>query len=93
MKTELNKRFVDYQLEPVFKIPNTEQIIVPHYVNPHEWVGLGGETWTTKELVNSKAKPDFKCMWARPWVEKVIFQGKPRTIGISELEVLMKARL
>jgi hypothetical protein len=53
---------------------------------------LGGETWTTKELVNSKARPEFKCMWTRPWTEKVIFQGKPRTIGISELDVLIKAR-
>ena len=88
-----DERFSDYQLEPVFRIPQTEQIIVPHYIKPNEWVGLGGQTWTTKQLFDSKARPEFKCMWTRPWVEKVIFQGKPRTIAISELEVLMKARV
>ena len=93
MKKEMNERFVDYHLEPVFRIPNTEQLIVPHYVKPHEWVGLGNETWTTKQLLDSKAKPEFKCMWTRPWVEKVIFRGKSRTISISELSVLMRAKL
>jgi len=79
-----SERFSDYALEPVFRIQKTEQIIVPHYIKPHEWVGLGGQTWTTKQLLDSQAKPEIKCMWARPWTEKLIFQGKPRTIGTSE---------
>jgi hypothetical protein len=91
--TELNKRNTDYSLEPVFRIPNTEEIIVPHYIRPHEWVGLGGVTWTTDELLNSKAKPEIKCMWTRPWTEHVIFKGKKRTLTSKELEIILKARL
>jgi hypothetical protein len=91
--TELNKRNTDYTLEPVFRIPNTEQIIVPHYVRPHEWVGLGNVTWTTDELLNSRAKPEIKCIWTRPWTEYVIFKGKNRTLSPQELEILIKARL
>jgi hypothetical protein len=90
---EQNKRFSDYNLEPVFRIPRTEQFIVPHYINPHQWVGLGGATWTTAELIESKAKPEIRCIWARPWTEFVFFKGKPRTLAISELEVLIRARL
>ena len=90
---ELNQRYTDYQLEPVFRIPNTDQIIVPHYIRPHEWVGLGGVTYSTEEMLNSRAKPEFKCMWRRPWVENVIFKGKPRTINVSDLEIFLKSRL
>jgi hypothetical protein len=90
--TELNKRNTDYSLEPVFRIPNTEQIIVPDYVRPHEWVGLGGVTYTTDELINSRAKPEIKCLWTRPWTEYVIFKGKGRTLSPKELEILIRAR-
>jgi hypothetical protein len=90
---ELNKRNTDYNLEPIFRIPNTEQIIVPHYINPHEWVGLGGEVWLTEELLNSRAKPEIKCIWTRQWTEHVIFKGKGRTLTPSELETLIRARL
>jgi len=89
---ELNKRNTDYQLEPVFRIPTTEQLYVPHYINPHQWVGLGGDVWTTKELVESRARPEFKCMWARPWVEKEFFNGKPRGLTTAELEILIRAK-
>jgi hypothetical protein len=91
--TELNKRNTDYNLEPVFRIPRTEQFFVPHYVNPHEWVGLGGTKWTTEELINSKAKPEIRCIWTRPWTEYLIFKGKGRTLSPQELETLIKARL
>jgi hypothetical protein len=90
---ELNKRNTDYNLEPIFRIPHTEEIIVPHYVRPHEWVGLGGVTWKTEELINSKAKPEIKCIWTRPWTEHLIFKGKPRTLSPQELEIFLKARL
>lgn len=90
---ELNQRNTDYQLEPVFRIPNTNQIIVPHYIRAHEWVGLGGVTYATDELINSRAKPEFKCIWRRQWVEDVIFKGKPRTISFSDLEIFLKSRL
>jgi hypothetical protein len=98
--TELNKRNTDYQLEPVFRIPNTEQIIVPAYTTNWTtgklkdalWYGLGNATWTTEQLLNSRAKPEFKCMWAREWTERLIFQGKPRTITGNEIEILMRAR-
>jgi hypothetical protein len=89
---ELNKRETDYQLEPVFRIPTTEQYYVPHYLNPHEWVGLGGDVWTTEEILKTRARPEFKCMWTRPWVEKELFKGKPRNQTTSELEVLIRAR-
>jgi hypothetical protein len=89
---ELNKRETDYQLEPVFRIPSTEQLYVPHYINPHQWVGLGGDVWTTKELVESRARPEFKCMWTRPWVEKELFKGKPRGLTNAELEILIRAK-
>ena len=91
--TELGQRNTDYQLEPVFRIPNTEQIIVPHYIKPHEWVGLGGVTYSTEQLVNSRAKPEFKCMWRRPWVEDVMFKGRPRTMSVSDLEIFLRARV
>lgn len=92
--TELNKRNTDYTLEPVFRIPNTEQIIMPHYTRPHEWVGLGNVTWTTDELLNSRAKPEIKCIWTRPWTEYVIFKGKQRAmLSPQELEILIRARL
>jgi hypothetical protein len=91
--TELGQRNTDYQLEPVFRIPNTEQIIVPHYIKPHEWVGLGGVTYSTEQLVNSKAKPEFRCMWRRPWVEDVMFKGLPRTMSVSDLEIFLRARV
>ena len=91
--TELNKRNTDYNLEQIFRIPHTEEIIVPHYVLPHEWVGLGGVTWKTEELINSKAKPEIKCIWTRPWTEHLIFKGKPRTLSPQELEIFLKARL
>jgi hypothetical protein len=91
--TELGQRNTDYQLEPVFRIPNTEQIIIPHYIKPHEWVGLGGVTYSTEQLVNSRAKPEFKCMWRRPWVEDVMFKGRPRTMSVSDLEIFLRARV
>jgi hypothetical protein len=90
---ELNKRETDYQLEPIFRIPNTEEIFVPHYLNPHEWVFLDGGVWATDELLGSRAKPEFKCLWTRPWVETVIFKGKHRNLNNSELEILLRARL
>jgi hypothetical protein len=90
---ELGQRNTDYQLEPVFRIPNTEQIIVPHYIKPHEWVGLGGVTYSTEQLVNSRAKPEFRCMWRRPWVEDVMFKGRPRTMSVSDLEIFLRARV
>ena len=90
---ELGQRNTDYQLEPVFRIPNTEQIIVPHYIKPHEWVGLGGVTYLTEQLVNSRAKPEFKCMWRRPWVEDVMFKGQPRTMSVSDLKIFLRARV
>jgi hypothetical protein len=91
--TELGQRNTDYELEPVFRIPNTNQIIVPHYVRPHEWVGLGGVPYTTDQLMNSRAKPELRCMWRRPWVEDAIFKGRPRSITIGDLEIVLKARL
>jgi hypothetical protein len=91
--TELGQRNTDYQLEPVFRILNTEQIIIPHYIKPHEWVGLGGVTYSTEQLVNSRAKPEFKCMWRRPWVEDVMFKGRPRTMSVSDLEIFLRARV
>jgi len=90
---EQNKRNTDYNLEPVFKLPNSEEIVVPHYVEPHKWVGLGVVTYTTEELLNSRAVPELQCLWSRPWTEKVIFQGKDRLFSSSELKILIKARL
>jgi hypothetical protein len=90
---ELNQRNTDYQLEPIFRIPNTEQIFVPHYINPHEWVYLDGGVWATDELLGSRAKPEFKCLWTRPWIEIAIFKGKSRNLTNPELEILIKARL
>jgi hypothetical protein len=90
---EQNKRFSDYSLEPVFRIPNTNQIIVPHYIKPHEWVGLGGVIWSTDELLNSNAKPEIQCIWTRIWTEYVFFKGKSRIVSSQELETILKARL
>ena len=90
---EQNKRNTDYNLEPVFKLPNSDEIVVPHYVEPHKWVGLGMVTYTTDELLNSRAVPELQCLWSRPWTEKIIFQGKDRLFSSSELKILMKARL
>jgi len=91
--SEQNKRNTDYSLEPVFKLPNSEEIVVPHYVEPHKWVGLGVVTYTTEELLNSRAVPELQCLWSRPWTEKIIFQGKDRLFSSSELKILIKARL
>jgi hypothetical protein len=90
---EQNQRNTDYNLEPVFRLPNTDEIIVPHYVEPHKWVGLGMVTYTTQELLNSRAVPELQCLWTRPWTEKIIFQGKDRMFSSSELKILIKARL
>lgn len=90
---EQNQRNTDYNLEPVFRLPNTDEIIVPHHVEPHKWVGLGMVTYTTQELLNSRAVPELQCLWTRPWTEKIIFQGKDRLFSSSELKILMKARL
>jgi hypothetical protein len=90
---EQNQRNTDYNLEPVFKLPNSNEIVVPHYVEPHKWVGLGMVTYTTDELLNSRATPELQCLWSRPWTEKIIFQGKDRLFSSSELKILMKARL
>jgi len=90
---EMIQRFTDYQLEPVFKLPNSNQMIVPHYIEPHKWVGLGSVTYTTEELLNSRAFPELKCLWSRPWTEKIIFQGKDRVFTSAELKILIKARL
>ena len=90
---EQNKRNTDYNLEPVFKLPNSDEIVVPHYVEPHKWVGLGMVTYTTDELLNSRAVPELQCLWSRPWTEKIIFQGKDRLFSSSELKILIKARL
>jgi len=90
---EMIQRFTDYALEPVFKLPNSEQIIVPHYIDPHKWVGLGTVTYTTEELLNSRAVPELQCLWSRPWTEKIIFQGKDRVFNSAELKILIKARL
>ena len=91
--TEMLQRFTDYALEPVFRLPNSEQIVVPHFIEPHQWVGLGGFVYTSEELLNSRAAPELKCLWARPWTEKVIFQGKDRVFSSAELKILIKARL
>jgi hypothetical protein len=32
-------------------------------------------------------------MWTRPWVEKELFKGKPRSLTTAELEVLIRARV
>jgi hypothetical protein len=90
---EQNQRNTDYNLEPVFRLPNTDEIIVPHHVEPHKWVGLGMVTYTTQELLNSRAVPELQCLWTRPWTEKIIFQGKDRMFSSSELKILIKARL
>ena len=91
--SEQNQRNTDYNLEPVFKLPNSDEIVVPHYVEPHKWVGLGMVTYTTDELLNSRAFPELKCLWSRPWTEKIIFQGKERVFTSAELKILIKARL
>jgi hypothetical protein len=90
---EQNQRNTDYNLEPVFKLPNSDEIVVPHYVEPHKWVGLGGFMYTTEELLNSRAVPELQCLWSRPWTEKIIFQGKDRAFSSAELKILIKARL
>jgi hypothetical protein len=90
---EQNQRNTDYNLEPVFKLPNSDEVVVPHYVEPHKWVGLGMVTYTTEELLNSRAVPELQCLWSRPWTEKIIFQGKDRLFSSSELKILIKARL
>jgi hypothetical protein len=90
---EQNQRNTDYNLEPVFKLPNSDEIVVPHYVEPHKWVGLGGFMYTTEELLNSRAVPELQCLWSRPWTEKIIFQGKDRVFSSAELKILIKARL
>ena len=90
---EQNQRNTDYNLEPVFKLPNSDKIVVPHYVEPHKWVGLGAVTYTTEELLNSRAAPELQCLWARPWTEKIIFQGKDRVFSSAELKILIKARV
>jgi len=90
---EMIQRFTDYELEPVFKLPNSEQIVVPHFIEPHKWMGLGAVTYTTEELLNSRAAPELQCLWARPWTEKIIFQGKDRVFSSAELKILIKARL
>jgi hypothetical protein len=90
---EQNQRNTDYNLEPVFRLPNSDEIVVPHYVEPHKWVGLGAVTYTTEELLNSRAAPELQCLWARPWTEKIIFQGKDRVFSSAELKILIKARL
>ena len=90
---EQNQRNTDYNLEPVFRLPNSDEIVVPHYVEPHKWVGLGMVTYTTEELLNSRAVPELQCLWSRPWTEKIIFQGKDRLFSSSELKILIKARL
>jgi len=99
--TELNKRNTDYSLEPVFKIPNTEQIIVPSYttnwinekLKDALWYGLGGVAYTTEELLNSRAKPQVRAMWTRLWTEHLIFKGSTRVLSSQELEILLRARL
>ena len=90
---EQNQRNTDYNLEPVFRLPNSDEIVVPHYVEPHKWVGLGMVTYTTEDLLNSRAVPELQCLWSRPWTEKIIFQGKDRLFSSSELKILIKARL
>jgi hypothetical protein len=90
---EQNQRNTDYNLEPVFKLPNSDEIVVPHYVEPHKWVGLGGFMYTTEDLLNSRAVPELQCLWSRPWTEKIIFQGKDRVFSSAELKILIKARL
>jgi hypothetical protein len=89
---EMVQRFTDYALEPVFKLPNSEQIVVPHFIEPHKWMGLGAVTYTTEELLNSRADPELQCLWSRPWTEKIIFQGKDRAFSSAELKILIKAR-
>jgi hypothetical protein len=90
---EMLQRFSDYALEPVFRLPNSEQIVVPHFIEPHKWVGLGGFMYTTEDLLNSRAVPELQCLWSRPWTEKIIFQGKERAFSSAELKILIKARL
>ena len=90
---EMVQRFADYALEPVFRLPNSEQIVVPHFIEPHKWVGLGMVTYATEELLNSRAVPELQCLWARPWTEKIIFQSKDRAFSSAELKILIKARL
>jgi hypothetical protein len=90
---EQNQRNTDYNLEPVFRLPNSDEIVVPHYVEPHKWVGLGMVMYTTEDLLNSRAVPELQCLWSRPWTEKIIFQGKDRLFSSSELKILIKARL
>jgi hypothetical protein len=90
---EQNRRVTDYNLEPVFRLPNSDQIVIPHHVEPHKWVGLGAVTYTTDELLNSRAAPELQCLWSRPWTEKIIFQGKNRSFSSAELKILIKARV
>ena len=61
---EQNRRVTDYNLEPVFRLPNSDQIVIPHHIEPHKWVGLGAVTYTTDELLNSRPRASMPVVKA-----------------------------
>lgn len=78
----------DFAFEPVWTFQ--ENIYwIPHYVEPHTWVTLGGETATTDQLVQSRAFLQTKYLWRRRWVEEYIYQGRSRIMSPQDLRLIL----
>jgi hypothetical protein len=78
----------DFAFEPVWTLQENIYFI-PHYVEPHTWVTLGGETATTDELLKSKAFIQTKYLWKRRWVEEYIYQGRSRIMSPEDLRLIL----
>lgn len=90
---EQNAKMTDYSLEPVWRLPAIEGMIVPHYSVPHIWVGLGNKYYTSYDFIDTMANVSVSCIWTRPWTEKVVFLGKDRTMDGEGIKHLIKKSL
>ena len=75
------------EIQPVFYVGNF--MFVPHYVKKNHWVAVGGQTFTTEELLDRGAKVSISALWARGWVKALLGRNNPTMMSQDSLRNLI----
>ena len=71
------------EIQPVFYIGNF--LFVPHYTKKNHWVAVGGQTFTTNELLDRGAKVSISALWVRSWVGALMGRHNPTMMSQETL--------
>ena len=85
-----NGDFEPLELHPVFYIKDL--MLVPHWRIKNEWVGPGGVSYTTTELLAIGAKVSLSLLWQRGWVMKMLGRHNPAMLSQESLTKLLKGK-